>query len=249
VSFPLHVGAFGRVCVDMGAVAILPVVPLPTSTLLGVRACKRGRYGHSYGTAATGGIYSSACNGRTDTCAFCVGHRPFAPVAAGVVWTSRTTSAPWAARRSHTSVIDAAGAIYVIGGSSGTGNYLQDVWVSTDRARVGGTRRVLKGTHRVLKGYCPGTSGLLEGYSDGASGRLHARKRAMLKGCASALEGVLCGVLLAEGVLGAILYCGALDGLFSALQAVLGGTQGVLTGDSGYSRGTVGPLGGILGAR
>ena len=51
-------------------------------------------------------------------------------VAAGVTWANRTTSAPWAARSSHTSVIDAAGAIYVIGGFSG--GFLQDVWVSAD---------------------------------------------------------------------------------------------------------------------
>jgi hypothetical protein len=50
--------------------------------------------------------------------------------AAGVTWTSRTTSAPWDPRHSHTSVVDAAGAIYVIGGYGGNGG--QDVWVSTD---------------------------------------------------------------------------------------------------------------------
>jgi hypothetical protein len=58
-------------------------------------------------------------------------------VAAGVTWTSRTTSAPgpWAARAGHTSAIDAAGAIYVIGGFgyyNGTYTYFNDVWVSTD---------------------------------------------------------------------------------------------------------------------
>ena len=44
-------------------------------------------------------------------------------------------SAPWAAREAHTTVIDAAGAIYVIGGrssSSGTHVFYNDVWVSTD---------------------------------------------------------------------------------------------------------------------
>jgi hypothetical protein len=30
-------------------------------------------------------------------------------------------------------VVDAAGAIYVIGGSLGSGGHFQDVWVSTDR--------------------------------------------------------------------------------------------------------------------
>ena len=62
-------------------------------------------------------------------------------LAAGATWTSRSTSAPWAAREGHTTVIDAAGAIYVIGGLSGGGTYLKDVWISTaggaDRARVG----------------------------------------------------------------------------------------------------------------
>ncbi len=53
-----------------------------------------------------------------------------ARVAAGVTWASRTTSALWAARCCHTSVIDAAGAIYVIGGLGST-DY-DDVWASTD---------------------------------------------------------------------------------------------------------------------
>jgi hypothetical protein len=61
--------------------------------------------------------------------ALAIGRSPIC--AAGVSWTSRTTSAPWAARYLRTSVIDAAGAIYVIGGSSGT-TYYKDVWVSTD---------------------------------------------------------------------------------------------------------------------
>ena len=54
----------------------------------------------------------------------------FACVHAGATWTSRTTTAPWAAREQHTSVIDAAGAIYVIGGAGAM--YYKDVWVSTD---------------------------------------------------------------------------------------------------------------------
>ncbi len=59
----------------------------------------------------------------------------FACVHAGATWTSRTTSAPWAARSWHTTVVDAAGAIYVIGGWSiynGTPTYYTDVWASTD---------------------------------------------------------------------------------------------------------------------
>ncbi len=60
-------------------------------------------------------------------------HRPGShALAAGVTWTSRTLKAEWAARYSvrwrHTSVVDAAGAIYVIGGDGG----FNDVWASTD---------------------------------------------------------------------------------------------------------------------
>jgi hypothetical protein len=71
--------------------------------------------------------------------------------AAGVTWTSRTANAEWAARVGHTSVIDALGAIYVIGGYGDTG--YQDVWASTD----GGARR----------DYVTGRSGVLVGYSRG----------------------------------------------------------------------------------
>ncbi len=53
-------------------------------------------------------------------------------MAAGVTWTSRTAKAEWAERLGHTSVVDAAGAIYVIGGNYGGGTYFQDVWASTD---------------------------------------------------------------------------------------------------------------------
>ncbi len=70
----------------------------------------------------------------------CVFHRSvLLALAAGVTWTSRTLAAPWAARQMHTSVIDAAGAIYVIGGrGAGTTTcctYYNDVWASTDGAR------------------------------------------------------------------------------------------------------------------
>ncbi len=59
-------------------------------------------------------------------------------MAAGVTWTSRTTSAPWPGgyRYYHTSVIDATGTIYVIGGlthsGGGSSTYHQDVWASTN---------------------------------------------------------------------------------------------------------------------
>jgi len=67
----------------------------------------------------------------------------FARVAAGATWRSRTTSAPWAGRYGHTTVIDAAGAIYVIGGTNGTA-YFNDVLVSTD----GGADCLLEGYSR-----------------------------------------------------------------------------------------------------
>ncbi len=63
------------------------------------------------------------------------------PRAAGVTWTSRTTNALWAVRYGHTTVVDAAGAIYVFGGAVGTSTYVNDVWASTDggadRTRAG----------------------------------------------------------------------------------------------------------------
>ncbi len=52
--------------------------------------------------------------------------------AAGVTWTCRTAKAPWADRHLHTSVVDAAGAIYVIGGGDGGSGIFNDVWASTD---------------------------------------------------------------------------------------------------------------------
>ncbi len=100
--------------------------------------CRRARARVSVPSAAlTGGrprVRSAAC------------HRSGSPAFAAVVTgTSRTTNAPWAARRGHTSVVDAAGAIYVIGGigyNSSTNimiggysrTYYRDVWKSTDGA-------------------------------------------------------------------------------------------------------------------
>jgi hypothetical protein len=84
----------------------------------------------------TGGIYSSA-GSASSACEFAVGaHRSGSrALAAGVTWTSRTSSAPWAGRDAHSSVIDAvSGAIYVIGGYgfNGGDSLYRDVWVSTD---------------------------------------------------------------------------------------------------------------------
>ncbi len=114
-------------------------------------------------------------------------------LAAGVSWTSRTASAPWDNRWYHTSVVDAAGAIYVIGGYTiGSQNWLaQDVWASTDGGAdrtmsgvVGGYRVGTTGYSGVLRGYYTGywrgikvyegvprrTKGVLEGYSRGLKG-------------------------------------------------------------------------------
>ncbi len=87
--------------------------------------------------------------------------------AAGITWTSRTTSALWAARYSHTSVVGAAGAIYVIGGSdAGGGTFYQDVWASTDGgARTDSMGGVVKEYNKkVLRGYYGDTTGVLRGY-------------------------------------------------------------------------------------
>ncbi len=106
-------------------------------------------------------------------------------LAAGVSWASRTDSVPWAARYGHTSVVDAAGAIYIIGGQGNCQAFYQDVWASTDggarpdsrRGWSGGTGWAprgtwgyYEGTTRVLRGYYTGYYRgikVLEGYSRG----------------------------------------------------------------------------------
>ncbi len=108
----------------------------------------------------TAGFHLAVCVARPATRVaaarlLCVrAHRPCsrASVAAGLPWTRRTGSAPWAGRSGHTSVIDAAGAIYVIGGYGGTGDgtFYRDVWASTDGGARAGLRAVVRG---VLGGY------------------------------------------------------------------------------------------------
>jgi hypothetical protein len=98
--------------------------------------------------------------GRARGCVRC--HRPGPRAsAAGVTWMRRTANAGWAARDMHKSVIDAAGAIYVIGGRTDT-TYFNDVYASTDggalldsvRGVGGGVfEGVLRGTRWVLWGY------------------------------------------------------------------------------------------------
>jgi hypothetical protein len=128
------------------------------STCVCVCVCSE-RVWQCRGAAATCGIYSSALRRalrpRARGCV--LGHRPGSRAsAAGVTWTSLSTYAEWDNRYGHTSVIDAAGAIYVIGGE-GIG-FFQDVWASTDGGAQpdGGTGWVLTG---VLRGTTGGTKG------------------------------------------------------------------------------------------
>jgi hypothetical protein len=123
------------------------------------RVCAAALCAPSYRTAAACGIYSSARAARRRPRARLRSMRPAgcrARSAAGVTWTCRTASAPWAARWFHTSVVDAAGAIYVIGGEGTT--YFADVWASTD----GGVRPGL--------GPSGGSGGTRVGYSRGTHG-------------------------------------------------------------------------------
>jgi hypothetical protein len=101
-------------------------------------------------------------------------------LAAGVSWRLVIASAGWAGRIRHTSVIDAAGAIYVIGGSSGAGGtYFQDVVVSTDggaraglcQGVVGGVLQgVVRGCYKGYSGY----SGARQWYVSATSGVLRS---------------------------------------------------------------------------
>ncbi len=104
-------------------------------------------------------IYSSARDARAAARACLrLHHRPgMRALATGATWTSRTLKASWAARAEHTSVIDAAGSIYVIGGRAI--KYYSDVWISTDGGADRTKSAVLEG---VLGGY---SSGYLQGYS------------------------------------------------------------------------------------
>jgi hypothetical protein len=99
-------------------------------------------------------------------------------LAAGITWTLMIASAPWAGRFGHTSVIDAAGAIYVIGGDgdsdAGLTDY-HDVWVSTD----GGA-----GPDSVLGIVGGGTTGVTQGLLGRYSGALSSRA-----GSSGVLEG------------------------------------------------------------
>jgi hypothetical protein len=99
-----------------------------------VHACAVRLNAPSHRTAGTGGIYSSArgASAAARACLRLVSSVYSRALAAGVTWTSRTTSAPWTARGGHTSVIDAAGVIYVLGGFGIGFPWYNDVWASTN---------------------------------------------------------------------------------------------------------------------
>ncbi len=104
-------------------------------------------------------------------------HRSVIHVAAGATWKLVIASAPWGVRGSHTTVIGAAGAIYVIGGGDNWKNF-NDVWVSTDGGAdwTGGCTRalrvlhVLAGTIQLLRAAteAPLVLTAVLGYSEGA---------------------------------------------------------------------------------
>jgi hypothetical protein len=135
-----------------------------------VRACASRLRSPSHRTAAICGIYSSARAGASAAARGCIRcHRPGSRAsAAGVTWTSRTAKAEWAGRRYHTSVVDAAGAIYVIGGGTDfSGTHFHDVYASTDGgARLDYVKGVWSGeyTRGYSSGYSSGYSGATEGY-------------------------------------------------------------------------------------
>jgi hypothetical protein len=115
-------------------------------------------------------------------------------------------SAPWAARYGHTTVIDAAGAIYVIGGYDGT-NCLNDVWVSTDggaRPNSGvGWSGVLEG---VLQGeYSRGSLGVPTGFAPGRPTRARisdhrpCRSRSVAAHVHAAADAIACMACMSLG--------------------------------------------------
>jgi hypothetical protein len=69
--------------------------------------------------------------------------------AAGASWTAVKYNTPWGVRLTHTSVFDASGNIYVLGGGNGFGSNYNDVWRSTDGGEAPHRR-----TAAPLRGAC-----------------------------------------------------------------------------------------------
>jgi hypothetical protein len=143
ISLRERVCAYSCVCPGMCA-SVCARVHVFLQFCIFARVCECAARGCVGSPMGTGGIYSAACDARTTavkSAALALAIGRFACVHAGATWTSRTTSAPWAARYGHTSVVDAAGATYVLGGHNGGSTYYRDVWASTDggadRTRAG----------------------------------------------------------------------------------------------------------------
>ncbi len=113
-----------------------------------------------------------------------------------------SANASWAGRCGHTTVIDAAGNIYVMGGvGDGIGNYFNDVWVGTNKG-ANRTQGYSAGTQEVLTGYTGGTQetlkgaqGVLKGCSRGTRRVEPSRRtegvgdRGVLEGCSRGTAG------------------------------------------------------------
>jgi hypothetical protein len=69
-------------------------------------------------------------------------------------------------------VVDAAGAIYVIGGFGGGTTFYQDVWASTDGGADWTKSGVVRVTGWVLQGYYKGTTRVQQGVSRCSKGGL-----------------------------------------------------------------------------
>jgi hypothetical protein len=149
--------------------------------------------------------------------------------AAGVTWSVVTSNAPWAARSMHTTVIDAAGTMYLIGGEGNTGN-LDDVWSSANR----GANRLNGDLQGVLKGYSSGAQGVLQGYSRGSTGYSWALTkevrnkyaRVLLEGSSRVSQWHL------RGTREALKMCAQ-----GEVTGYSGRAQGVLTGHAGGTQG------------
>jgi hypothetical protein len=114
---------------------------------------------------ATAGHFAVCTARRAAACALALGSSVGSRVlAAGITWTDRETSAPLKGRIGYTTVIDAAGAIYIIGGGTWDGSiYYQDAWASTDGGARTGLARGCRGDLVGTSGVLPDTTGLLWG--------------------------------------------------------------------------------------
>jgi hypothetical protein len=99
--------------------------------------------------------------------------------AAGVTWNETGDGdGRWGGRKLHTSVVDAAGAIYVIGGYNGSTD-CADVWATTDGGARAGRGRGGAG-RCVLVGYFGGTTGVLPGVLPDPAALLRVAQRCTL---------------------------------------------------------------------